>query len=90
MNNELKVIDEVQQRTTWTQSWWAVAVVALGVGSSLALSKLSWWYTLAILIPTFILGFLLKHKIVNPFVRLDPNMGPSNDRATWSLSLIHI
>ncbi|OFP30337.1 hypothetical protein [Corynebacterium sp. HMSC068G04] len=88
MNNELKVIDEVQQRTTWTQSWWAVAVVALGVGSSLALSKLSWWYTLAILIPTFILGFLLKHKIVNPFVRLDPNMGPSNDRATWSRVLL--
>ena len=79
MDSDLKVIEEIQQRTTWTQCWWAVALVALGIGSSLALSKLSWWYTLAILIPTFILGFLLKDKIANPFVRPNPN-----------LSLIHI
>ena len=46
MNDELKVIDEVQQRTAWTQSWWAVTLVALGIGSSLALTKLSWSYTL--------------------------------------------
>ncbi|MEO5304055.1 hypothetical protein QKE52_03205 [Corynebacterium sp. c25Ua_47] len=88
MNDELKVIDEVQQRIAWTQSWWAVALVALGIGISLALTKLSWWYTLALLIPTFILGFLLKDKIANPFVRLDPNTGPRNDRATWSRVLL--
>ena len=84
MNDELKIIQDAQQRTAWTQSWWAVALVALGIGSSLALSKVSWWYTLAILIPTFILGFLLKDKIANPFVRPNPNKGPRNDRATWS------
>lgn len=68
MSDGLKVIGEVQQRTAWKQSGWAVALVALGIGSSLAVSKLSWWYTLAILIPTFILGYLLKDKIANPFV----------------------
>ena len=90
MDSDLKVIEEIQQRTTWTQCWWAVALVALGIGSSLALSKLSWWYTLAILIPTFILGFLLKDKIANPFVRPNPNKGPKNDRATWSRVLLPV
>jgi len=33
-------------------------------------------------------GYLLKDKIANPFVRLDPNMGPSNDHATWSRVLL--
>ena len=88
MSDGLKVIEEVQQRTAWKQSWWAVALVALGIGSSLAVSKLSWWYTLAILIPTFILGYLLKDKIANPFVRPNPNKGPRNDRATWSRVLL--
>lgn len=88
MSDGLKVIGEVQQRTAWKQSGWAVALVALGIGSSLAVSKLSWWYTLAILIPTFILGYLLKDKIANPFVRPNPNMGPRNDRATWSRVLL--
>ena len=27
-------------------------------------------------------------KIANPFVRPDPNMGPGNDRATWSRVLL--
>ena len=88
MNSDLKVIGEVQQRTAWKQSGWAVALVALGIGSSLAFSKLSWWYTLAILLPTFILGYLLKDKLANPFVRPNPNMGPRNDRATWSRVLL--
>ncbi len=56
MSDELKIIEEVQQRTAWKQSGWAVALVALGIGSSLAVSKLSWWYTLAILVTTFIIG----------------------------------
>lgn len=88
MGSDLKVIREVQQRTAWKQSRWAVTLVALGIGSSLAFSKLSWWYTLAILIPTFILGYLLKDKIANPFVRPNPNKGPRNDRATWSRVLL--
>ena len=77
MSDDLKIIHDAQERTRWTQSWWAVAIVALGVGGSLALTKLSWWYWLAVSVPTFVLGYLLKDKIANPFVRLDPNMGPS-------------
>ena len=60
----------------------------VGVGGGLALTKLSWWYGLAVLVPTFVLGYLLKDKIANPFVRVNPNMGPSNDRATWSRVLL--
>lgn len=43
MSDDLKIIHDVQKRTTWKQSWWAVAIVALGVGGGLALTKLSWW-----------------------------------------------
>lgn len=88
MSDDLKIIHDVQKRTTWTQSWWAVAIVALGAGGGIALFKLSWWYGLAVLGPTFVLGYLLKDKIANPFVRVNPNMGPSNDRATWSRVLL--
>lgn len=88
MNDDLKVIEEAQKRTAWTQSPWAVALVALGIGCGLAATKASWWYGLAVLVPTFILGFLLKDKIANPFVRPDPNVGPSSNRATWSRVLL--
>ena len=87
-NNEFKVIQEAQKRTAWAQSPWAVAIVALGTGCGLALNKLSWWYGLVVLIPLIVVGYLLKDKIANPFVRLDPNRGPSNDRATWSRVLL--
>ena len=88
MSDDLKIIHDVQERTAWTQSPWAVAIVALGVGGGIALFKLSLWYGLTVLVPTFVLGYLLKDKIANPFVRVNPNMGPSNDRATWSRVLL--
>ena len=88
MDRNLKVVQDAQARTAWTQSWWAVALVALGVGCGVAACKASWWYALAILVPVFVLGYLLKDKIANPFVRPDPNMGPGNDRATWSRVLL--
>ena len=74
MSDDLKIIHDVQKRTTWTQSWWAVAIVALGAGGGIALFKLSWWYGLAVLVPTFVLGYLLKDKIANPFVRVSDLM----------------